>query len=565
MAIVGPEPEQVRAALEEILGWQGISRSPQLGDLLRYVVEKTLAGEQDSIKAYSIAVDVFGRPQSFDAQADPIVRVQARRLRTLLEQFYASGLSTSPIEIRLPLGRYVPDFVAVETVAPAASRRHRWRRFLMQAGLAFSFVIVGAAIAVGVLRLLPQQRSSPPSGSMPSPPRVTVGSFDNLTGDPLLDPEISRLRERLVTGLSRFEAISASQEQVAAADPLLSVSIQDSAGRFYIRATLTQDSTDARIWSTTESVDRGGGDNAALAAAVSELVTKLANARGPLHAPGRAWLAEQGGVPPSPTLYVCQLQYMVWRDTQRLNDAAEAIDCFGQIAVADAGDAIALAGRAGLSAWRAQFDAGPGDATTLFAGPVAAATKAVALRPDSSFVLEMQGLTYMCQGSFDTASSALSKAIQINPANMDARAAQGLTLWLRGDFRGGEAVAEAALGAVSLPPPFYYTVRALDALREKKYFDAVDAAQALIAGDSDLGPVLALASAPRVGRTDLVDRYRTMVLNNPRFQFAGIMSRLRNLVPQQVVLDRIREGLTLAGVPPVALDKPFNADGSVRR
>src|ERR1700754_4881438 len=85
-----PSAEQVRAALDELLGWEGISRSPQLGELLRYVVEKTLAGDIASIKAYAIGVDVFGRPPTFDPQSDPIVRVQARRLRVLLEQYYAS-------------------------------------------------------------------------------------------------------------------------------------------------------------------------------------------------------------------------------------------------------------------------------------------------------------------------------------------------------------------------------------------------------------------------------------------------------------------------------------------
>eukprot|EP01036_Dinobryon_divergens_P048910 gene48911-65582_t len=88
-----PSPEQVRDALDEVLGWQGIARSPQLAELLRYVVEKTLAGEAAGIKAYSIAVDVFGRPLGFDPQVDPIVRVQARRLRTLLEQYYQSDQS----------------------------------------------------------------------------------------------------------------------------------------------------------------------------------------------------------------------------------------------------------------------------------------------------------------------------------------------------------------------------------------------------------------------------------------------------------------------------------------
>ncbi len=73
----------------------------------------TLAGDEGAIKAYSIAVDVFGRPQSFDPQSDPIVRVQARRLRTLLEQFYDAGLGRANVQIRLPLGRYVPEFRSV--------------------------------------------------------------------------------------------------------------------------------------------------------------------------------------------------------------------------------------------------------------------------------------------------------------------------------------------------------------------------------------------------------------------------------------------------------------------
>ena len=117
----GIEPSEVRAALDEVLAWPGIARSSNLGDVLRYVVEKALAGDEASIKAYSIAVDVLGRPTTFDPQTDPIVRVQARRLRTALEQFYASGASKSAVEIHLPLGRYVPEFRRAErSVAPDA-------------------------------------------------------------------------------------------------------------------------------------------------------------------------------------------------------------------------------------------------------------------------------------------------------------------------------------------------------------------------------------------------------------------------------------------------------------
>lgn len=113
-----PAKIEVETALEELLAWEPLARSPQLARFLRYVVEKTLAGETNGIKAYAIAVDVFGRPQTFDPQSDPIVRVQARRLRSLLEQFYGDGLGTSPARIRLPVGRYVPVFECIAAPEP---------------------------------------------------------------------------------------------------------------------------------------------------------------------------------------------------------------------------------------------------------------------------------------------------------------------------------------------------------------------------------------------------------------------------------------------------------------
>ncbi len=63
-----PQGERVRAALDDLLGWPPIARSPQLAKFLGYIVSATLEGRDSQIKAYSIAVDVFGRPASFDPQ-----------------------------------------------------------------------------------------------------------------------------------------------------------------------------------------------------------------------------------------------------------------------------------------------------------------------------------------------------------------------------------------------------------------------------------------------------------------------------------------------------------------
>ncbi|UXN75758.1 hypothetical protein N8D56_10815 [Devosia sp. A8/3-2] len=100
-------------ALEHLLEWPEIARSPQLAVFAAYIVGRTLDGEQQAIKAYSIVVDVFGRGAGFDPQADPIVRVQARRLRALLGAYYQGAGASEPVRIKLPVGRYIPEFELV--------------------------------------------------------------------------------------------------------------------------------------------------------------------------------------------------------------------------------------------------------------------------------------------------------------------------------------------------------------------------------------------------------------------------------------------------------------------
>ncbi|QIB34403.1 tetratricopeptide repeat protein [Ancylobacter pratisalsi] len=104
-------PEQVRRALANVLESEELSSSPQLSNILRFVVEATLEGRRDAIKGYTIAVEALGRDASFDPQADPIVRVEATRLRRALERYYAGAGTGDEIEIVVPRGSYVPLFV----------------------------------------------------------------------------------------------------------------------------------------------------------------------------------------------------------------------------------------------------------------------------------------------------------------------------------------------------------------------------------------------------------------------------------------------------------------------
>ena len=125
MTIAGPTPvnfEQERAELEAVLSSAPFVRAPKLAHLLSYLCERLFAGESSQIKEYSIGVEVFQRGAAFDQDSDSIVRVEANRLRKRLAEYYATEGAGHRLQISIPLGQYVPEFVSTRrnSGAPAA-------------------------------------------------------------------------------------------------------------------------------------------------------------------------------------------------------------------------------------------------------------------------------------------------------------------------------------------------------------------------------------------------------------------------------------------------------------
>ena len=105
----------VDAALTQILNDERFRSSPQMSAFLRYVVQETLDGNQERIKAYTIAVDALGKPEDFDPQSNPSVRVLAKRLRGNLDDFYAAGYTLAGPRILMMPGSYIPHFETDDT------------------------------------------------------------------------------------------------------------------------------------------------------------------------------------------------------------------------------------------------------------------------------------------------------------------------------------------------------------------------------------------------------------------------------------------------------------------
>jgi adenylate cyclase len=102
---------RIRRHLDCVLHSVHFDGSTRSREFLRYVVDEVLAGRGAYLKQATIAVEVFGRKPDFDAVIDPIVRVQAGRLRRSLERYYLLCGDADSMRIELPKGRYAPVFV----------------------------------------------------------------------------------------------------------------------------------------------------------------------------------------------------------------------------------------------------------------------------------------------------------------------------------------------------------------------------------------------------------------------------------------------------------------------
>jgi hypothetical protein len=102
--------EEKLTQLDKILHGRSLHGSENLKAFLRFVVDRAIEGQESQLKEYVIATEVFGRGKSFDSRIDSVVRVQAGRLRTKLQEYYATEGKDDEILIDLPKGQYTPVF-----------------------------------------------------------------------------------------------------------------------------------------------------------------------------------------------------------------------------------------------------------------------------------------------------------------------------------------------------------------------------------------------------------------------------------------------------------------------
>jgi TolB-like protein len=292
--LVLPTSDDVRAELDRILASDVFANTGRLARLLRYVVERSLAGEGDQLKEYVLGLEVFDRGEQYDPRLDSIVRVEARRLRSKLDDYYRDGGRSDRVVITIPRGTYAPIFAlrtgddepSAASTADSPPARGRRRA-------AFTGFLVATAVATAVLVFsLVASRPSPAAAPHLS---IAVLPFEQYTGAPDDARLASRLTDAVTSEMARlgtvsvvsrtsarqFEGTRTPLRQVAAAlnaDFVVEGTLEPRGRQLHVSVRLVNAATDRKVWAE----DFDAADAALLPPRIARAAAQAALERSPL-------------------------------------------------------------------------------------------------------------------------------------------------------------------------------------------------------------------------------------------------------------------------------------------
>lgn len=441
--------ENCRAQLERILKSAEFDATDRERRFLSYVVDETLAGRSSRIKAYSIAVEVFGRDASFDPQADPIVRVEAGHLRRAIERYYLTAGQTDPILITIPKGGYVPNFSLrsmprpveeepAATPAPTPLLQPRWRNNPRLA-LAATIFVAGAIILAWL------GYSSRLAPSKPEIPRLQVEWFDDLNGTGESAALARGLTQEVISQLSKFKDIVVVQSPGPATLPqaryVLAGSVDLSADTFRFRVRMLNRADGSVLWAQSYDGATTVPDLLKAQADVAQNVaTSLAQSYGVIFR-ADARLA----VPDAPddwAAYSCTLSFYSYRadyDPKARSSVRSclerAVERFPAYATA-----WALLSQIYIDDVRFRYPFDPVTSQPLLDKALAAAKRATELEPLNVRGLQAEMFALYFRNEFDAAMRVGSRALTLNPNDTEFMGEYGDRLAMSGKWNEGCAL-----------------------------------------------------------------------------------------------------------------------------
>ena len=396
----GPTESEVRAHVEKLLAHRLFARSARMARFLCFAVDHALAGTEASVKEYLVGVEVFDRKADYDPRIDPIVRVEARRLRAKLKEYYASAGKADSIVVTFPKGAYAPVFRVRE--APRSRAQ-------------------GPAQIAGGPRSTAVRVAGAPSS-------IAVLPFVNLTPEAGSEYFSDGLTEELIHLLTRVEGLrvvawhSASQmrgqEDLSAVRERLSVdavlkgAVRRTSTRIRVTAQLIHTESRAVLWS--DRYDREMGGIMAIQESIANAIVATLRPALALPEPPRSVKATH------PECYNLCLQGRYHANLRTGAGLRHSARCFEEAVRVDPHSAPAHAGLADAYSLLAEY--GLADVAGTMPKAEAAALRALEIDPQSAEALSALAFIRSVVGwKWSEGEDLYRRAIASNPGYAKAR------------------------------------------------------------------------------------------------------------------------------------------------
>lgn len=473
LSSLGPTTDEICRQVKRILTSEEFHAPKRGRNFLEFVVNETLAGRSGFLKAFTIANVVFGREASFDPQNDPVVRIEAGRIRKALERYYLVAGKSDDVVITVPKGGYVPHFeYAREMSAPpepveafdnARKVGHEGQNQSLEETSRPGFdTLPGLAIALAaalalVLLALPFVLTLwivPTAPLLPahSEPKVVVDFFaESSRAD--LGSDIARgLRDDIIGQLAQFDDIVVVAdplrgERVASADYTLQGNVQIDGSRLRAAARLVRRMDGAVIWADNFDGDLQEQNKVAIQGdAARKIANAIAQPYGAIFQANTNTIAQPAQMRDR-SVHECTLAYSSYRQTMTAQSHNAARECLQQAIQRFPDDAAswALLSMVYLDEIRFRHTLGTPSSPQALASASAAVERAASLAPGNPRVVQAQMLVNFFKGDIDKALKAGATAYAADPDDVEVAGEYGLRLAMSGKWQSGCELLSIAL------------------------------------------------------------------------------------------------------------------------
>ena len=569
-----PSAAQIEAELARVLGSAVFAQAGRATEFLRFVVEETLAGRADRLKGYTVAVKVFGRPPEFDAQSDPLVRVEAGRLRRRLIEYYHHEGRDDAVRIALPKNGYVPTFTVVPVaVAPSASSARRARRKALLRGAVLGGCLATLAAVVAWVTWNRAPATVPATATAPARaragpvsalgPRLLVLPLANLSGDASLDAVAAGTTEEIIRALVSFNIFATASTagrtlestQLAALRSefdvgyVLTGSIRSANSDLRVAVRLLDTEVGTQLWTRAfdERFERAEllATEDRIGATIAQI---LSSPFGPVY--GHEIARTTGRPARDLDPYECLLQFYEYARYFDPAGHALSLRCMQNAVKAEPRFAPAWSSLGVLYLHEHLFGYSP--QPDRAGPPLERALEAVrtSLEIDGSGRVAVSTLAAirLAAGGRDDFYAAVERSLGAKPAHPATSMLIGYLLIQSGDWQRGAPLIDAALPLTTNPPGWVYVGYAFRYLETHDYDKALDWSLRSDAPNWFMTALTVTASAALAGRADIAQRERMRLLElYPDFETAG-RARLAKWNLNPTLLETLLDGLKLAGL-----------------